>query len=89
MTDNIISNVPNEIKMPREGSQEGMILAHLDEFGSITQWDAFGYGIMRLASRISDLKKRGFDIVTKTETGRNRYGDVIHYARYSLGGDDK
>ena len=89
MLNTILTDNPQEIKMPPADTQEGMILAHLDEHGSITALDAIDYGIMRLAARISDLKKRGFDIVSKNEIGKNRYGDTVHYTRYYLGGDDK
>lgn len=61
------------------------ILRHLNDYGSITQLEAMGeYGIMRLASRVSDLKRLGYGINTVMETGRNRYGETTHYARYSL-----
>ncbi len=61
------------------------ILRHLNDFGSITSLEAMQeYGIMRLASRISDLKSLGHNIVVVTETGKNRYGEKTSYARYSL-----
>lgn len=35
-----------------------MILKHMEECGTITSWEAMQeYGIMRLASRITDLKR--------------------------------
>lgn len=48
------------------------------------------YGIMRLASRISDLKKAGMPIKAETVTGKNRYGERTSFARYSMaeGGND-
>ena len=42
------------------------------------------YGVMRLASRISSLKKKGYKIVSKIETSVNRFGENKRYARYSL-----
>ncbi len=42
------------------------------------------YGIMRLASRISDLKKLGYPIIGDTETGKNRYGEETRFSRYRL-----
>ena len=42
------------------------------------------YGIMRLASRISDLRSRGYDISREMVQGRNRYGEATRYARYTL-----
>lgn len=42
------------------------------------------YSIMRLASRISDLKKSGIPIRREMVSGKNRYGETTSYARYSL-----
>lgn len=61
------------------------ILRHLRDYGSITQGEAYAeYGITRLASRINDLKKRGYSISRSMETGKNRYGEATHYAVYRL-----
>lgn len=61
------------------------ILRHLNEFGSITQAEADDeYGIERLASRIYDLKKRGFEFNTVTVHGKNRYGEKTKFTRYSI-----
>ena len=61
------------------------VLRHMRDYGSITSLEAMTeYGIMRLASRISDLKKRGYDICSVMEAGKNRYGEPTVYARYSL-----
>ena len=67
-------------------TQNEMIINHLREYGSITQLEALrDYGCMRLASRISDLKKTGIKIIRLTEISRNRYGQKIRYARYIMG----
>lgn len=59
------------------------ILRHLEDFGSITSLEAIrDYGIYRLASRITDLKKRGYNIVGETKTGNNRYGEPTHWKVY-------
>ena len=61
------------------------ILRHMEDFGTITSAEAMNdYGIMRLASRISDLRKDGVPIRKETVTGKNRYGEHISFARYSL-----
>lgn len=58
-----------------------MILDYLKKNNSITQWDALmEIGCMRLASRISELRKQGISIITDSET---RNGKT--YARYRLG----
>ena len=61
------------------------ILRHMEDYGSITSLEAVNeYGIMRLASRISDLKQSGVPIRKSMERGKNRYGEATSYARYSL-----
>lgn len=61
------------------------IYRHLKDYGSITSLEAMQeYGIMRLASRISDMKKSGIAIRSETVTGQNRYGERTSFARYSI-----
>lgn len=61
------------------------ILRHLKDYGSITSMTAITeYGILRLASRISDLKRRGYNIISETKTGKNRYNEATHYKVYKL-----
>lgn len=61
------------------------ILRHLEDYGEITSLTAMKeYGIMRLASRITDLKRQGYSIVSETETGKNRYGETTHWKVYKL-----
>ena len=62
-------------------TQKDRILKYLRDFGSITPLDAMAdIGCMRLASRISELKKRGYEIRKEMEHGRNRYGQKTAYA---------
>jgi hypothetical protein len=42
------------------------------------------YGIMRLASRISDLKAQGYMFHVTVKTGKNRYNEPTHYNVYRL-----
>ena len=63
------------------------ILRHMEECGTITSWEAMQeYGIMRLASRITDLKKAGYPIRREMVSRKNRYGETVTFARYSLSG---
>ena len=67
-------------------TQKELIVEHLYEYGSITPLDALReYGIMRLASRMADLKADGFLFHVVTEKSKNRRGEPVHYARYILG----
>lgn len=64
------------------------ILNYIRLNGSITPLDALReFGCMRLASRINDLKNQGYDIIMKMESSKNRYGDTVRFARYTLKGD--
>lgn len=66
-------------------TQCDMIIRYLQDHGSITQLDALReFGCMRLAARISDIRKRGHGIRKEFEEGKNRYGDSVSYARYFL-----
>lgn len=68
-------------------TQNEMILSHLRAFGSITPQEAMKeYGCMRLGARIWDLKRLGYDIRTERETARNRFGESVSYARYTMRG---
>ena len=61
------------------------VLRHMKDHGSITALEAVSeYGIMRLASRIADLRNEGIAIVSEVVKGKNRYGESTHYARYRL-----
>lgn len=63
------------------------ILEYMNQNGSISAKEAMNeLGIMRLASRIADLKADGYEIETTTETSKNRFGEKTHYARYFMGG---
>lgn len=66
-------------------NQTDRVLSYMEEFGSITQLEALqDLGIMRLASRISDLKRQGIHVDSRMETVRNRYGEKCSVKRYSL-----
>ena len=68
-------------------TQNERILEYINEFGSITQLEALKeLGVMRLASRVSDLRRRGFPIVSETVAVKNRFGEDCYIKRYSLAG---
>lgn len=71
--------------MKRDMTQQEMILYHIKLFGSISPLEAMKqYGIMRLASRIHDLKKQGYAFNREVVTTKNRFGEPVRYMRYSL-----
>lgn len=66
-------------------TQKQRVLRHLQTFGTITPLEALKeYGIMRLASRISDLKKEGYHISKSLKKHVNQFGEATHYASYTL-----
>lgn len=67
-------------------TQNEKIMRHLDVYGTITPLDAMReYGIMRLASRISDLKREGANISRRMIKDKNRFGEPVRYAEYRKG----
>lgn len=66
-------------------TQNQRVIDYMTQFGSITQLEALNdLGIMRLASRISDLRTKGYDIKREMITVRNRFEEECHVARYSM-----
>lgn len=66
-------------------TQEQRVLDYINRFGSITQREAYlDLSIMRLASRISSLKKKGYPITSRMVTVENRFGEKVHVKRYSM-----
>ena len=67
-------------------TQNDMVLAYIDKFGSITQREALNVlGVARLASRVNDLRKAGHPIISEVVTGQNRFGEKTRWARYRMG----
>lgn len=71
--------------MSNKVKQTDRILQYMRDFGSISQLDALReFSCMRLASRITDLKRQGHRITSETVKGRNKYGEATHYSVYRL-----
>ena len=61
------------------------IIRHLKTFGEISSLEAITeYGILRLASRIHDLKGQGYNIVSEVKSSKNRFGERVSYKVYRL-----
>ena len=72
-------------KVEHVPKQNERILNYMNEHGSITQSEADRYcGVMRLASRISDMRRRGHSIKKEMVVVKNRFGEDCRVARYSL-----
>lgn len=61
------------------------VIKYIKKHGSITQREADRkIGVMRLASRISELRKAGFKIIADTVVVSNRWGEKSRIKRYSF-----
>ena len=70
-------------------TQAERVLQYIKDFGRITPYEAFrDLAIMRLSARIYDLQDAGYNIETTIAKSKNRYGEPVHYAVYTLGADD-
>ena len=66
-------------------TQKDKILRHLNEVGSINPLQALReYSIMRLATRVWELKDEGYNISTTMKSSTNRFGEKVRYAEYEL-----
>lgn len=65
-------------------TQYDAILQYIDDFGSISPMEAFSdLGITKLATRISELSRKGYSFDKKPVTSKNRYGNSVTYMRYT------
>lgn len=68
-------------------SQNERIIEYINKHGSITQIEALrDIGVLRLASRISDMKRNGVAIASDFVEVENRYGEKCRVKRYRLAG---
>lgn len=58
--------------MTKKKTQADIIMAHLKKRNRITPMDAFSlYGITKLATRVSEMRKAGMVIYDEWETSKN------------------
>ena len=66
-------------------TQSQRVLEYIREFGTITQLEALrDLGVMRLASRVSELRKKGHDIAGEMITVENRFGEKCQVKQYRI-----
>lgn len=66
-------------------TQAQRVLDYMNEHGSITQIEALNcLAVMRLASRISDLRRQGHNIKSETVVVKNRWKEQCRIKRYSV-----
>lgn len=71
-------------------TQAQRVLDYMVQFGSITQFEAFrDLGVMRLASRVSDLRSDGYDIIGERVSVKNRFGENCSIMKYRINDSEK
>lgn len=61
------------------------VLDHMERHGFITQYEAMNdQGVMRLASRISELRKQGYPSIDEWIEVMNRFGETCRVKKYSI-----
>ena len=65
-------------------TQKMEVYEYMKEHGSITSMQAFRLGITRLASRIHELRRDGFNISSETIKRKNRYGRTVKFSKYRM-----
>lgn len=61
------------------------VLAYMIDYGSITVKQAVDdLGTTELRSRISEIKRAGYAVISDYEDGKNRFGEPVRYKRYRL-----
>ncbi len=80
----------NLIEKQKHEAQCNLILRYMDEHGPISSLVAMKeFGCMRLASRINDLRKKGYMIVTDMIRVEDEDGKYVgKYAEYHLANED-
>jgi hypothetical protein len=64
-------------------TQKDRVLKYIDDFGSITVAEAITeIGVGSLTKCISNIRKDGIGIETRTVHHKNRYGQPTHHAEY-------
>lgn len=67
------------------GKQQERVLNYMSDYGSISSLEAFrDLGVTRLSAVIFNLKRKGVQIKKVKECCKNRYGEPVHFARYSV-----
>lgn len=70
-------------------AQRDLVLQYIKTYGRISSWDAYrDLGITQLATRISELKLKGFKFRKERVKTTTRFGVKTHYDNYYLVEDE-
>lgn len=71
--------------MKKKKTQAERVIEYIRRFGSITSAEAFTeLSVMDLPKRICELKNMGYLFSIKTVSGKNKFGEKIHWNEYRL-----
>ena len=66
-------------------TQRDRVLDYVKRFGSISSWEAYkDLGITQLATRIFELKQRGYSFRKERIKTKTRFGVPTYYDKYYL-----
>lgn len=66
-------------------NQQDRILDYLQKGGKLTRLNSWNeLGVIEAPARISELRAKGYPIITQMITVTNRYGEKVRVARWSL-----
>lgn len=66
-------------------NQKDRILKYLEDFGSITYYEAVvELGVLQFGARIKELKEQGYNFKTEWISKKNRYGKNVAFKKYQL-----
>ncbi|MBO7732797.1 MAG: helix-turn-helix domain-containing protein [Methanobrevibacter sp.] len=69
-------------------TQKDRVVAYINEFGSITTWQAYAdLGITRLSARIWELKEKGYIFKKDRVKRMNRYNQPVSFDKYMIVGN--
>lgn len=69
-------------------TQKDRVVAYINEFGSITTWQAYAdLGITRLSARIWELKEEGYIFKKDRVKRMNRYNQPVSFDKYMIIGN--
>lgn len=80
--------MPKMLKANYQGKSQGnQIIQFLTDNKSISPMEAYTHlGCSKLATRISELKRKGYQFSSHDETVKARFGNKATYKRYKLVG---
>lgn len=68
---------------PKTPSQRERVLARLRK-GSATSWELSQMGILSYNTRIMELRRAGYEIITVMEEVTNQFGETVKRGRFVL-----